>query len=629
MEFMILLNLKYQSFNMKRRGSVSIYLAIVFLSIVLLVCGIAEAARVNAVQSKSKAVTMMAADSEMAGYAKQVYDDYGLLLVWQKESLDETLSKYIQANIKMADVEVRGNDFLESDLQEVSVTKKVYATDNGGDAFAKQVSEYLKYAGLKNAIDRLINNSKEVKEDDPKPDVADDITDKSYDKLADLVEETDNLIEDISDIEELSDLNSKINGIIENKSEQWKKADKKLLKQSYKNCKKIKELIVDKESNINKAISKIEKYLEKKKDLLIKNNYKESAKDYMDENLSVLKKTKDKITRIKGFEFASSVSGNPNEKKYVEEFLKLSMQTEEFLKDLQVAKITEKDKKNKSIFDSAKDFFEKGVLSLVIKDTSNLSTASVSTSSLPSQTSISKSQESSGIYDKATMGVYSNLYFGNYLDAKKKNALKYGLEYLVAGKDSDKSNLTSVVERLVLIRHLPNYACIMQSASKKAEIEGIATSIAAVTGLPFLQPIAKVILTEAWVLAESASDVRALLSGEKLSLLKSEANWKTSLTNLKGGSSSGDSNGFKYEVYLGFLLMLTDRDAVVYRTMDLIQMNICKNYNKEFRMNKGLMSFKSKVTFNVAPIFTAMPWTVGMLNESGSYKFDIECNNSY
>lgn len=614
---------------MKRRGSVSIYLAIVFLSIVLLVCGIAEAARVNAVQSKSKAVTMMAADSEMAGYAKQVYDDYGLLLVWQKESLDGTLSKYIQANIKMADVEVRGNDFLESDLQEVSVTKKVYATDNGGDAFAKQVSEYLKYAGLKNAIDRLINNSKEVKEDDPKPDVADDITDKSYDKLADLVEETDNLIEDISDIEELSDLNSKINGIIENKSEQWKKADKKLLKQSYKNCKKIKELIVDKESNINKAISKIEKYLEKKKDLLIKNNYKESAKDYMDENLSVLKKTKDKITRIKGFEFASSVSGNPNEKKYVEEFLKLSMQTEEFLKDLQVAKITEKDKKNKSIFDSAKDFFEKGVLSLVIKDTSNLSTASVSTSSLPSQTSISKSQESSGIYDKATMGVYSNLYFGNYLDAKKKNALKYGLEYLVAGKDSDKSNLTSVVERLVLIRHLPNYACIMQSASKKAEIEGIATSIAAVTGLPFLQPIAKVILTEAWVLAESASDVRALLSGEKLSLLKSEANWKTSLTNLKGGSSSGDSNGFKYEVYLGFLLMLTDRDAVVYRTMDLIQMNICKNYNKEFRMNKGLMSFKSKVTFNVAPIFTAMPWTVGMLNESGSYKFDIECNNSY
>lgn len=614
---------------MKRRGSVSIYLAIVFLSIVLLVCGIDEAARVNAVQSKSKAVTMMAADSEMAGYAKQVYDDYGLLLVWQKESLDETLSKYIQANIKMADIEVRGNDFLESDLQEVSVTKKVYATDNGGDAFAKQVSEYLKYAGLRNAIDRLINNSKEVKEDDPKPDVADDITDKSYDKLADIVEETDNLIKDISDIEELSDLNSKINGIIENESEQWKKANKKLLKQSYKNCKKIKELIVDKESIINKAISKIENYLEKKNDLLIKNNYKESAKDYMDENLSVLKKTKDKITRIKGFEFASGVSGNPNEKKYVEEFLKLSMQTEELLKDLQVAKITEKDKKNKSIFDSAKDFFEKGVLSLVIKDTSNLSTASVSTSSLPSQTSISKSQESSGLYDKAAMGVYSNLYFGNYLDAKKKNALKYGLEYLVAGKDSDKSNLTSVVERLVLIRHLPNYACIMQSASKKAEIEGIATSIAAVTGLPFLQPIAKVILTEAWVLAESASDVRALLSGEKLSLLKSEANWKTSLTNLKGGSSSGDSNGFKYEVYLGFLLMLTNRDDVVYRTMDLIQMNICKNYNKEFRMNKGLMSFKSKAIFNVAPIFTAMPWAVGMLNESGSYRFDIECNNSY
>ena len=265
----------------------------------------------------------------------------------------------------------------------------------------------------------------------------------------------------------------------------------------------------------------------------------------------------------------------------------------------------------------------------MIKDTSNLSTASVKTSSLPSQTSMSKSQESSNLYDKATMGVYSNLYFGNYIDPKKKNALKYGLEYLVAGKDTDKSNLASVVERLVAIRHLPNYACLLQDEARKSEIETIAMSVAAVTCLPFLEPIAKAVLTEAWVLAESVNDVKALLAGEKLSLMKTSANWKTSLTNLFGASAKGDGSGFKYEVYLGFLLMITDRDKVVYRTMDLIQMNICKNYNKEFRMNKGLMSFKSNVTYNIAPLFTAMPWTVGMLSDSGSYRFSLECNNGY
>ena len=317
---MILSNRKFQNSKMKRRGSISIYLAIVFLSIVLLVCAIAEAARVNAIQSKDKAVTMMAADSVIAGYAKQVYDDYGILLVWQKESLDETLSKYIQANIKMADIEVSGNDFLGSDLQQVSVTKKVYATDNGGDAFTKQVSEYLKYAGMKYAIDRLINNSKEIKEDKSKPDIADDITDKSYDELADKVEDIDNLIKDISDIEELSKLNTKVNGIIKNKSGQWEKADKKLLKEVYKVCKKTKETIVKKESNVNKAISKIENYLEKKKDLLIKNSYKQSAKDYMDDNLNVLKKIKGKIEKVKSFEFASSLSGTPNGKSKAEQF---------------------------------------------------------------------------------------------------------------------------------------------------------------------------------------------------------------------------------------------------------------------------------------------------------------------
>ncbi len=614
---------------MRRKGSVSIYLAIVFLSIVLLVCGIAEAARVNAVQSKDKAVTMMGVDSVIAGYAKQVYEDYGILLVWNKESLDETLKKYIQANIKMADIEVRGNDFLGSDLQEVNVTKKVYATDSGGDAFAKQVSEYLKYAGLTNAINKLMNNSKEVKEDDSKQSVSDDITDKTYDKLADLVETTDNLIKSIRDTKELSKLNKTVNGIFEDKSGRWNNVDKKLIKKVYKNCRQIKKIILDKESNINQAINKIEKYLEKKSSLLKKNGYKESANDYMDENLTVLKKIKDNIGQVKKFEFASSLSGSPNEKINAEKFVQVSMQIEEYLRGLQVAKITEKDKQNKSIFDSAKDIFDKGVLSLVVKDTSKLSTASVKTSSLPSKTSMSKSQESSSLYDKASMGIYANIYFGNYLDQKNKNALKYGLEYLVAGKDSDKSNLAAVAERLVAIRHLPNYACILKDTAKKAEIETIAVSVAAITGLPFLEPIAKVVLTEAWVLAESVNDIKILLNGEKLSLIKTEANWKTSLRNLGGSNTKGDSSGFKYEVYLGFLLMIKNREDVVYRTMDLIQMNICKNYNKEFRMNKGLMSFKSKVSYEISPLFTAMPWAVGMLSESGSYRYELECNNSY
>ncbi len=614
---------------MRRRGSVSIYIAIVFLSIVLLVCTISEAARVNAVQSKDKSITMMGADSVIAGYAKQVYEDYGLLLVWNKESLDKTLKKYIQANIKMADLEVRGNDFLESDLQKVSVIKKVNATDSGGDAFVNQVSEYLKYAGLTKAIDKLVNNSKKVKEDDSKESAADDITDKSYDKLVDFVEEIDQLIKDISDTKELSKQNNKINGIFENKSERWKKTDKTLIKQAYKICKKIKTIIIDRESDINEAISKIESYLKKKNNLLRKNGYKKAAKDYMDENLEVLKNIKDKIERVKKFDFASTISGNQTEKLNAEGFAILSMQIEEYFKDLQVTKITAQDKKNKSIFDSAKEFYEKGILSLVIKNTSKLSTASVKTSSLPSHTSVSKSQESSSLYDKAVVGVYSNIYFGNYLDQKKKNVLRYGMEYVIAGKDTDRSNLSSVVHRLIAIRHLPNYACILKDQTKKAEIEAIATSIAAITGLPFLEPLAKALLTEAWVLAESVNDVKILLADKKLSLIKTEANWKTSLKSLGNGTTKGDSNGFKYDVYLGLLLTITNRDNVVYRSMDLIQMNICKKYNKDFRMNKGMMSFKSKVTYSIPPLFTAMPWTVGMLSKSKSYKYELECNNGY
>ena len=41
----------------------------------------------------------MAGDSVLAGYARQVYDEYGILLVWETTPLKEQLKKYIQANI--------------------------------------------------------------------------------------------------------------------------------------------------------------------------------------------------------------------------------------------------------------------------------------------------------------------------------------------------------------------------------------------------------------------------------------------------------------------------------------------------------------------------------------------------
>ena len=54
------------------------------------------------------------------------------------------------------------------------------------------------------------------------------------------------------------------------------------------------------------------------------------------------------------------------------------------------------------------------------------------------------------------------------------------------------------------------------------------TTISVGIGLPFLQPIIKLILMQAWALAESVWDVKALLAGEEVPLIKGADNWNTS-----------------------------------------------------------------------------------------------------
>lgn len=57
----------------------------VLISILLLVSIIIESARMNVVQTECRAFTHLASDSVLAGYARQVYEDYGILLVWEEK----------------------------------------------------------------------------------------------------------------------------------------------------------------------------------------------------------------------------------------------------------------------------------------------------------------------------------------------------------------------------------------------------------------------------------------------------------------------------------------------------------------------------------------------------------------
>ena len=602
---------------MRRKGSISLYLAIIMLSIILLINVIAESARISAIQAKCKSVTYMAADSVMAGYARQVYDDYGILLVWNRNGIEDTMESYIQANIQMADVDTAGRDFLNAILEDVKANNQVHATDKGGEVFVRQVKKYLKYAGISKLINEVKSRSSEMKEEKSE-DVTEDLSDDVSDEMSTVTTRIDNQVTNISNCTKLEEYQTELTKF----TKDYKK------KKYISSFEDLQEELEDLLRDIEDVLKLMEQYTKLKKELLQEHGYKKKIDDYVEHNETKLKKAREKIQSL--IDIDSDVYFHGGKKETIDNMAAVN-ETNAYVIDqlssLEIRKVSAKDKKNYSIYKTAKKLFNNGLLGLVIDDTSKLSDASISTNNLPSN---NITEGESSLEDKAVMALYTYFYFGNYTKVKKGDVLQYGLEYLVAGGDSDKDNLSSVITRLIAIRHVPNIACLLKDGAKMSEIEVIAASIATVTGLPFLEPIAKGLLIEAWTLAESISDVRLLLKKEKISLVKSPANWRTSLANLLVKSDKGDGKGLDYIAYLEGLIMLTRRDNIVYRTMDLIQMNICKKYNSSFRMKDSVMEYSAKVQYGTAPLFAAIPWMVNMLgSEEGGYSFKIQVQKSF
>ena len=124
---------------MQKKGSVTIFLCIVLVSVLLVVSIASESARVGVVQAECNTFTGMAGESVLAGYAKQVYEDYGILLVWESYPMEDQIKENIQANINLADLKGSGTNFLGTELTEVIADNKRYVTDKGGEAFVRQI----------------------------------------------------------------------------------------------------------------------------------------------------------------------------------------------------------------------------------------------------------------------------------------------------------------------------------------------------------------------------------------------------------------------------------------------------------------------------------------------------------
>lgn len=239
----------------------------------------------------------------------------------------------------------------------------------------------------------------------------------------------------------------------------------------------------------------------------------------------------------------------------------------------------------------------RGILYLVAEHPSEISEQAINTDNYVSNrkgntgTGPACGNVSFSAVDEIFFGEYLMEKCGNYRSPSVQGPLQYELEYILAGKNSDTENLRWVAGRLLLIREAANAMYLYSDRTKVMEADAMAWGLAIVSLKPSMQPLLKNSILLAWAYAESVLDVRELLSGGKVPLLKDKKSWRLSLEHMFDyvshlGKTQDSKEGLDYEMYLRLLLLLENADTKTLRCMDVIEMNLRTTPgNAGFRMD--------------------------------------------
>ena len=250
-----------------------------------------------------------------------------------------------------------------------------------------------------------------------------------------------------------------------------------------------------------------------------------------------------------------------------------------------------------------------------------------------SENSISRAELASGRrLKKGTLavkrrygGLTDNLIFREYLldrldcctdaggdgRAAQEKKLQYEVEYLLGGKTSDRGNLKSVVSSLLLVREGYNYLYCVSDEGMNTGAGTAAVILIGWTGIPALSAIMKHALLVGWAYGESLLDVRDLMAGGRVPLMKSAGTWTLTLDRLadinellEDGRSRG-KEGLSYREYLRILMNMQGISVQKKRAVDLVELRVTSGSGLSgFKADHCLVAVRDELTFRAAPLFS-------------------------
>lgn len=623
--------------NVQLNGSITVFVAMIFIFILSVVFFSIEASRVGGCKGKAKAATYVSMDSCFAMYAKELHEDYGVMFLWNNENqfinnFQTVASKNCNEKGSLTRVELEKADIKNID----------YCTDNNGEVFENQVYEYMIFSIGETAVDAILGKNKKLSQGKSVEKMYDDISECQKD-FSKVDEDVSGISDDIDNMKK-SDINLSelVEGVVSGeKGYQEYYDEEKRLSEAYKGINtKIDDYSKDAEA-AKKDVDMLEKKLSISKGELdgeiyntMSNEIAEIASKFNDEDGYGVSKCKENL-----------ISQQKILQDTHDDMEKLSLKPEDGLaktkliedsKNIDLDSINvnyesvEVEKQENTVTKSVNSLFAGGILSVIVMEANKLSNQSVDLENVPSKKmSENASYKDYGLAKEeirhAVFGEYVLKHFGSYTNTYSDKALEYEIEYIISGSDSDKENLGITAEKIIAVRSGFNMISILRDEAKKQETFALATAIAGATGMPLVIKLTQIGIIVSWAAAESIADVKNLLAGKKVALIKNSTQWNLSLsaiTNIAGVSKKeDDAYGLSYEDYLRYLLVKEDKMMIVNRTMDMIELNLQKKYNKEFKLSECISRVELECNYKANKLFSVL--INNLFDRKGQYDIKI------
>ena len=619
----------------KVKGSITVFMSLILILLLAILCTTLESARVFGVRSIIATSCDVAGFSLFSQYNNKLLEDYELFLLEDTSDFTSQLQDYISyyENPYKGLNGIYGNNYYPFKAEQVDIKSLNYIMDHHAIGLEEEISDIMKDVKASEVLSQVSSSLGVAKNFDKISNYMNQWMEKSKDIVNVYNMATDAYKKYQSTKKKYEELKERINAAKNNIKEYHKALDgnNQTLMDAYQ---------LQLQVSVSNILNKKQEMIEGIEDANIDANlYIKKAKEL---NHSLAGIEVDDEVRVEGAdEFLSDTNEEQKQMQKVSlnaaknknilnnlnainanmsvEDLETTLGSwEEQLKEYQELELPEEtqtssDMKKFDLLDIVKQVMSDGALGLVVEDVNKLSERTFTMEDFPSKESLN-SKES--IIDKTKNAVLLNEYLLDYMPnytTKDIESERYDLEYILAGKKSDKENLSAVAQRLILLRQAMNYMYLVTDTEKKMVAREMAmTVLGAASATVVAVPVVTTLILMAWSYAEAVSDVKSLLSGKKIPLMKTKESWNLSLETATAGKeawgeASENQKGLDYKGYSRILLYLQAKDIKLYRSLDMMQVHACEE-NPDFRIKNCIYRLEATAKVRIVPMFLSVPF---------------------